>query len=146
MTYTIGEVAEEFSLPVSTLRYYDKEGLFPGLQRRNGVRLFGEQQIEALRVIECLKKSGLSISDIRQFMRWCEAGSDTYEQRFQLFRQQRDHVEKELQLMLKMKDMLTYKCWYYEQLLAGKNEDDMNDPNIEEMPPHISSAFRNAFW
>ena len=45
--YTIGQVSERFDLPVSTLRYYDKEGLFPALTRTSGIRRFGEQEIEA---------------------------------------------------------------------------------------------------
>ena len=63
--YTIGQVSEMFDLPVSTLRYYDKEGLFPGMQRTSGIRQFDEEQLEAIRVIECLKKSGLEIRDIK---------------------------------------------------------------------------------
>ena len=47
--YTIGQVSEQFDLPVSTLRYYDKEGLFPALTRTSGIRRFGEQELEALR-------------------------------------------------------------------------------------------------
>ena len=75
--YTIGQVSEMFDLPVSTLRYYDKEGLFPGIRRDSGIRKFGEKELEALRVIECLKKSGLEIRDIKQFMEWCVQGSET---------------------------------------------------------------------
>ena len=56
--YTIGQVAQMFGLPVSTLRYYDKEGLFPEMRRVSGIRQFSEKEIEALRVIECLKKIG----------------------------------------------------------------------------------------
>lgn len=63
--YTIGQVAEMFDLPVSTLRYYDKQGLFPGLERASGIRRFGDTELEALRVIECLKKAGMEIKDIR---------------------------------------------------------------------------------
>ena len=62
--YTIGQVSEMFHLPVSTLRYYDKEGLFPNLERSSGIRRFSDKEIEALRVIECLKKSGVEIKDI----------------------------------------------------------------------------------
>lgn len=67
--YTIGQVSEMFNLPVSTIRYYDKEGLFPSMQRQSGIRQFGETEIEALRVIECLKASGLEIKDIKKFMK-----------------------------------------------------------------------------
>lgn len=52
--YTIGQVAEMFGLPISTLRYYDRQGLFPDMERVSGIRRFSETEIEALRVIECL--------------------------------------------------------------------------------------------
>lgn len=54
--YSIGQVAEMFGLPISTLRYYDKQGLFPNMERVYGIRKFGDTEIEALLVIECLKK------------------------------------------------------------------------------------------
>ena len=57
--YSIGQVSEMFGLPISTLRYYDKQGLFPQLIRESGIRKFSENEIEALRIIECLKKSCL---------------------------------------------------------------------------------------
>ena len=63
--YAIGQVSEMFGLPVSTLRYYDKEGLFPEMERVSGIRKFSERELEALRVIECLKRSGLEIKDIK---------------------------------------------------------------------------------
>ena len=83
--YTIGQVSAMFGLPISTLRYYDKEGLFPSMERRNGIRRFGEAELEALRVIECLKASGLEIKDIKLFMQWCTEGPETYPQRKELF-------------------------------------------------------------
>lgn len=78
--YTIGQVSEMFGLPISTLRYYDKQGLFPGMERISGIRKFSEKEIETLRVIECLKRSGLEIKDIKQFMDWCVEGAATYPQ------------------------------------------------------------------
>ena len=50
--YTIGQMADMFQIPISTLRYYDKEGLFPGLERSGGIRRFSEKEAEALRVIK----------------------------------------------------------------------------------------------
>ena len=59
MNYSIGEVSRMFDLPASTLRYYDKEGLLPHIQRQGtGIRRFDQQTIEALRVIECLNSGG----------------------------------------------------------------------------------------
>ena len=66
--YSIGQVAEMFGMPISTLRYYDKQGLFPNMERVSGIRKFSEAEIEALRVIECLKKAGMEIRDIKQLM------------------------------------------------------------------------------
>ena len=97
--YTIGQVSEMFNLPVSTLRYYDKEGLFPAIQRASGIRQFSDTEIAALKLIECLKKSGLEIRDIKQFMEWCQEGSQTYELRKHLFERQKAAVEKEMEKM-----------------------------------------------
>ena len=94
--YTIGQISEMFQLPISTLRYYDKEGLFPDLERSSGIRRFSEKEIEALRVIECLKKSGLEIKDIKLFMEWCSEGSATYQRRKELFERQKEIVQKEI--------------------------------------------------
>mgnify|MGYP000580819879 CR=1 FL=1 len=63
--YSIGQVSKMFDLPIPTLRYYDKEGLFQDLEREpSGIRKFNEKSIEALRVIECLKKSGMQIMHV----------------------------------------------------------------------------------
>ena len=59
--YTIGQVSEMFHLPISTLRYYDKEGLFPHLERTSGIRRFSQQEIDALHLIECLKRAGVEL-------------------------------------------------------------------------------------
>ncbi len=104
--YTIGQVSEMFHLPVSTLRYYDKEGLFPEMERQSGIRKFSGREIEALRVIECLKASGLEIRDIRQFMNWAAEGPSTYEKRKELFETRKSAVEKEILRLQKTLDML----------------------------------------
>ena len=65
--YNIGEVSKMFDLPISTLHYYDREGLFPNLNRsKSGVRKFDDSAVESLRLIECLKKTGMEIKDIKE--------------------------------------------------------------------------------
>ena len=64
--YTIGQVAKLTGLPISTLRYYDKEGLFPQMRRTSGARVFEKRELDAIRMITCLKKSGLEIREIKQ--------------------------------------------------------------------------------
>lgn len=142
--YTIGQVSEMFGLPISTLRYYDKEGLFPGIQRTSGIRRFGEREIDAIRVIECLKKSGLEIKDIKRFMEWCAEGSETYPQRLELFIKQKATVELEIERMNRVLDMLKFKCWYYEEALKDGNEDRLNCMKPEDMPEEIRQAYENS--
>lgn len=142
--YTIGQVSEMFGLPISTLRYYDKEGLFPGMRRTSGIRQFDKEQLESLRVIECLKKSGLEIKDIKQFMAWCAQGSETYAQRRELFLKQREHVEAEIQRLNQVLDMITYKCWYYEQAMQDGNEDRLRSLTSKDMPETIRQAYEHA--
>ena len=124
--YTIGQVSEMFSLPISTLRYYDKEGLFPQMERSSGIRHFSERELEALRVIECLKRSGLEIKEIKQFMQWCAEGSGTYPQRHALFEHQLETVKAEMNRLEKTLDMLRFKCWYYERAMADGGEDALH--------------------
>lgn len=142
--YTIGEVSKLFGLPISTLRYYDKEGLFPGLLRESGIRKFSEKEIEALRIIECLKKSGLEIKDIKQFMQWCAKGSETYPLRKQLFLKQKQIIEAEIDRMNKVADMLKYKCWYYDEAIKDGGEERLSAMSPEDMPEDIRRAYISA--
>lgn len=142
--YTIGQVSEMFDLPISTLRYYDKQGLFPEMERVSGIRKFSDREIEALRVIECLKKSGLEIKDIKRFMDWCVEGASTYPQRKELFEQQKETVEAEIAHMNRVLDMLKFKCWYYEQAMQDGCEDAVKAFIPDHLPDGIKQAYENA--
>ena len=142
--YTIGQVSEKFGLPISTLRYYDKQGFFPGMKRTSGIRKFGEEEIETLKVIECLKKSGLELKDIRQFIDWCAQGAATYPERKALFERQREQVEGEIARMHKVLDMLKFKCWYYGQAIADGSEEKIKAMIPEGLPGEIREAYQNA--
>ena len=142
--YSIGQVAEMFGLPISTLRYYDKQGLFPKMERVSGIRKFSETEIEALRVIECLKKSGLEIKNIKQFMDWCVEGASTYSQRKALLEKQRKRLEEELIHMTKVLDMLKFKCWYYEQAMRDGCEDQVQSMIPDGLPEDVRRAYENA--
>jgi DNA-binding transcriptional MerR regulator len=133
-----------FHLPISTLRYYDKEGLFPGMERQSGIRKFSEREIEALRVIECLKASGLEIREIKQFMEWTTEGAATYTQRKQMFETRRQAVEAEMAELQKTLDMLRYKCWYYDTAIADGNEDRISAMLPDHLPPEIQHLYNSA--
>ncbi|ACV21165.1 HTH-type transcriptional regulator AdhR [Slackia heliotrinireducens] len=144
MTYTIGQISEMFGLPISTLRYYDKEGLFPYLERTSGIRKFTDTEIDALNVIECLKGSGLEIRDIKRFMDWCTQGPDTYPQRKELFETRLAAIEEEIAQLSRMRDMLKYKCWYYDTAIADGSEDRILAMLPDNLPEGIQELYDNG--
>lgn len=139
--YTIGQVSEMFQLPVSTLRYYDKEGLFPHMTRVSGIRKFSDTEIECLRMIECLKKTGMEIKEIKQFMTWCAEGPSTYAQRKELFENRRDSLEKDMLELQKNMAMIQFKCWYYEQAMKDGNEDKLHQMLPDHLPADIQKLY-----
>lgn len=115
MFYTVGEIAKKLNIPPSTLRYYDKEGLLPFVERSSGgIRMFSDRDFESLSVIECLKKAGMSIKDIKLFMEWCEKGDSTIPERLAIFRRQREQVLSQITQLKETLEILDYKEWYYE--------------------------------
>lgn len=141
MMYTIGQVSKMFNLPISTLRYYDKEGLFPNMERTSGIRKFSDKEIDALYVIECLKKSGMEIKQIKQFMQWCVEGPSTYGKRKELFEARKKALEEDLKELQKNIAMTKYKCWYYEQAIADGNEDRIAKMLPDKLPKEIQELY-----
>lgn len=142
--YSIGQVAEMFGLPVSTLRYYDKQGLFPGMERSSGVRRFSEAELEKLRVIQCLKETGMEIREIRQFMEWCAEGPSTFPQRRALFESRKAYMEDVLRRMNRTLDMLKFKCWYYEQAMQDGSDEQVKQMIPEGLPEEIRALYDNT--
>ena len=139
--YTIGQVSQMFNIPISTLRYYDKEGFFPNLKRLSGIRRFGEQDIEALKVIECLKESGLELKDVKQFIKWATKGSSTYKNRKELFEKRKIAVEQEIKKLQKTLNILEYKCWYYDKAIKDGTEDRIYKMLPNKFPPKIQKLY-----
>ncbi len=134
-----------FQIPISTLRYYDKEGLFPNIERQSGIRKFSDSEIEALKVIECLKQSGLEIKDIKQFMQWCSEGSSTYPQRKQLFQKRKEAVEKEIEELNRTLCLLEFKCWYYETAIKDGSEENIQKMLPDKLPEDIQKLYNKGF-
>ena len=142
--YIIGQVSQMFNIPISTLRYYDKEGFFPNLKRSSGIRRFGEQDIEALKVIECLKESGLELKDVKQFIKWATKGSSTYKNRKELFEKRKIAVEQEIRKLQKTLNILEYKCWYYDKAIKDGTEDKIYKMLPNKLPTRIQKLY-NSF-
>ena len=143
--YTIGQVSKMFDLSVSALRYYDKEGLFQNLPKEpSGIRKFNDQSIESIRVIECLKKSGMQIKEIKEFMDWCSLGDATLEKRKEMFYEQRKNILKKMEELQKTLDMVEFKCWYYQTACEDKTEADLKENFKQRMPDKIRECYKNA--
>lgn len=142
--YSIGEISKMFQLPISTLRYYDKEGLFPHLKRVNGVRQFSESEIETLRVIDCLKKSGLEIKEIKEYMSLCSLENSTLKQRKAIFEKQKEEVLQEMEKLQKVLSMLNYKCWYYDQAIEKNDEAYVQALSFNQFPPQIQQYYKHS--
>lgn len=144
MQYSIGEIAKMMGLSPSTLRFYDKEGLLPGLKRQGGKRIFDESHIETLRIIECLKRSGLEIRDIRKFMELTTKGSTSYAQRRELMEERRLKTLEQIEELQRTLAVLEYKCWYYDEALSRGNEDfAQNAPDT--LPKEARELYVRAF-
>ena len=139
--YTIGQVSEMYNLPISTLRYYDKEGFFPNLMREGNIRYFSDVELEAIRIIECLKQSGLEIKEIKQFFQWVVEGPSSYEKRKELFETRKATVEDEIKAMEKTLALLKFKCWYYETAIKDGNEDGINAMLPDKLPEEIQKLY-----
>ena len=69
MFYTISAAAKKLNISAHTLRYYDKEGLLPFIERNEkGIRIFQEKDFEIMNMIECLKKTGMTIKNIKSLI------------------------------------------------------------------------------
>lgn len=143
--YSIGEISEMFNLPIPTLRFYDKEGLLLDLERdSSGIRKFNDKTIEALRVIECLKKSGMQIKEIKEFIHWCSLGDKTIEKRKAMFLARKENIEREMKELKKALNMIKYKCWYYDEALKDRTEKRVKNITPNQMPNEIKAYYNEA--
>lgn len=131
MSYSIGEVSKQFSIPASTLRYYDKQGLLPMVERKNGgIRAFTDKDLKGIETIEYLKKSGMPIKDIKKFIDWCNEGDSSLEKRYQLFVERKKIVKQEIKELEETLRVIKDKCKYYEEALKEGYEDRSKCPFV----------------
>ena len=120
MPYTIGKTAEKMGITAHTLRYYDKEGLLPFVEKsESGARIFKESDLEWLALIECLKQTGMQLKDIKQYIDWCMEGDTTLQQRYNMFTERKAEAERQIAVLQNALEKIRYKCWYYETALSA---------------------------
>ena len=143
MVYTVGEMAKRLGVAPSTLRYYDKEGLMPFLERSGGgIRMFKDEDFGWLNIIECLKKTGMPIKDIKTFIDWCIEGDSTIEKRYELIKKQRESVIAQMDQLQKTLCTLEYKCWYYETAKAAGTTAIHDQISEADVPEELRAEFK----
>lgn len=144
MVYTVGEMAKIIGVAPSTLRYYDKEGLLPFVERSgSGIRIFGEQDLNTLSIIHCLKQSGLSIKEIKSFIDMVQQGDETIDERLELFEKRRIILEKQIKEMQNTLKVLDYKCWYYQTAKKEGSTEAVDKIPLSKMPKDIAETKKN---
>ena len=115
MFYTISQLAEKLSVSAHTLRFYEKEGLLPSIQRdQSGNRLFSQADAEWLELLMCLKNTGMPLKEIKPFVEWLEQGDRSIEQRLALFQAQVEKVEQQIAELQRHLEILKYKRQFYQ--------------------------------
>ena len=143
MVYTVGEMAKLLGITASTLRYYDKEGLLPFVERSSGgIRMFQESDFEWLQVIGCMKKAGMSIKDIRQYIEMALQGDDTIGLRLAMFRHQQEALKQQMEELQRTMQMVDYKCWYYETALEAGTVDVPQSMELSQVPEEFREIRR----
>lgn len=138
MSYSIGEVSDKTGLPISTLHYYDREGFFPYMERGNGgTRVFSDAEISTIEIVECLKKTGMPIKDIKQFLNWCKEGDRSIEKRRAMFYERRKIVEQQIEELQQTLNTINFKCWYYDTAAENGSESVPANMPLDEMPEEI---------
>lgn len=141
MLYTVGETAKILNISPSALRFYDKEGLLPFVERSNGgIRMFKEEDFNWLFIIDCLKKSGLTIKEIKKYIDMTLQGNETIDKRLEMFQKQREKVIKQMKELEETLDTLEYKCWYYETAKEKGSVDAVKNIHDEEIPEKLRTV------
>lgn len=123
-SYSIGQVSKMFDLSIPTLRYYDQQKLIPNLKKtKSGIRQFNKENIETIKIIECLKNAGMPIKDIQEFMQMVQKGDETLSERLTMFLNLRKKVEKQMRELQDTLDVVNFKCTYYDKAVKDGTED-----------------------
>lgn len=140
--YTVKEVAEMLNMTTYTVRYYDNSELIPEVDRTDGnIRMFSDYTINWLRLVHCLRTTGLPIEKIKNYIKMCLKGDSTIPERAELIFQQEKSLRKQIKDLQQQMKILKYKKAYYLNLLNTKEKDGWNPMNhLNKAEPNITPA------
>jgi len=129
--YTVKDVAEMMSLSTHTVRYYENSGLIPFVDRTKGnIRMFSEYSLNWLRIVHCLRSTGLSIDGVRHYIALCMKGDSTIPERGEIIFKQEAVLREQLEVLQKQMSVLEYKKAYYRKLIAEGKSEAANPANL----------------
>jgi len=120
---TIAEVCERFDLSQDTLRYYEKIGLIPTVQRKaSGIRNYTEEDCKWIEFIKCMRSAGLTIEFLSEYVKLFKEGDSTLDKRRNLLIEQRNHLKERMLEMQATLDRLDRKVERYDTLVSEKEK------------------------
>ncbi|KRO04116.1 transcriptional regulator [Levilactobacillus paucivorans] len=142
MSYSIGQVADKLSISPYTLRYYDKEGLLPFVDRNPaGRRRFKDNDFNFLEVIVCLKEAGVPVKQIGNFIDLCMTGDTTLQDRYDFLNEHEAKLEAKMARLQHTLDFLRWKKWYYKTALQAGTESIHYLPGTNHVDPAVHAEF-----
>lgn len=121
---TITEVSKKFNLSQDTLRYYERIGLIPSVNRnKGGIRDYTDEDLKWVEFIKCMRSAGLPIEVLIEYVGLFQQGDETIEARKELFIEQRKQLITRMEDMKKTLERLDYKIAVYEQVVVEKEKE-----------------------
>lgn len=119
--YTMMQVCRELDMTYQTLKFYCNEGLIPNVKRdSNNRRIFDDKDVSWIKDLTCLKRCGMSIREMKEYLQLCLEGETTIMQRKELLAKK----QEALRLTIKeLEDSVAYIDWkqnFYDEVLSGK--------------------------
>lgn len=119
--YTMKETCDKVGISYETLKFYCKEGLVPNVKRdKNNYRIFDEKNIAWLKGLQCLRKCGMSIKDMKQYMNYCLEGVSTIPERKEMLDKSKKYLLEQVEKLNESINFIDNKQMFYDDVLAGK--------------------------
>ena len=127
----IAEVSKQYGISADTLRYYERVGLIPPVNRsESGIRDYNELDLRRVDFIKCMRSAGLPVEVLTHYMELVQQGDETIEARKEILVEQRELLTDRMEEMQKTLDRLIYKIDVYEKALLKKEKEMVQ---IEEL-------------
>lgn len=131
--YSMKEVCQKLDMTYETLKYYCNEGLIPSVKRdKNNYRIFDENTVNWISSLSCLKKCGMSIKDMKQYLDYCLQGQSTIPERQVMLNKQRNFLLEKINELEKSINFIDEKQEFYNGVLDGSIPYQSYLINIEE--------------